>query len=99
MSGPSGIARSRRFLPNPAEPQRVRVHGEIVEHHVGVIVFVAELLQTEEIRVGVGVPVHRRARRSSVESKVGEAVRRRLIVDLIYNVATVGELVVYVCMM
>src|SRR5438046_1631011 len=86
MSGPSGILLSRRFLLNLLEPQRVRVHGEIVEHHVGVVVFVADLLQSEQVGVGVCVPVHRRAGRTSVEAKVGEAVRRGLFIERIDDV-------------
>src|SRR5439155_25010810 len=47
---------------------------------------VGDVLESEQVGVGGCVPVHGRGGRTSVEAKVGEAVRRGLLVERIDDV-------------
>src|SRR5881628_1288847 len=81
MSLPSADRRIRRVVELQTESDCVGVHREIVEHHIDVVVFPAYRAEPAEVRVRVGVAIHRLSWWAPMETEVCESVGGRLFLE------------------
>src|SRR5436309_15050426 len=83
MSLASADRRVRRVMELQTESDCVGVHREIVEHHIDVVVFPAYRAEPAEVRVRVGVAIHRLSWWAPMETEICECVVGRLFVVVI----------------
>src|SRR5439155_16299690 len=83
MSLASADRRVRRVMGPQAESDCVGVHREIVEHHIDVVVLPAYRAEPAEVRVRVGVAIHRLSWWAPMETEICKSVCGRLFLEWI----------------
>src|SRR5437667_12879013 len=92
MSLASADRRVRRVMELQTESDCVGVHREIVEHHIDVVVFPAYRAEPAEVRVRVGVAIHRLSWWAPLETEVCESVGGRVFLEGIDGIITAEAL-------